>query len=114
MIELVQEDAAAIAELNDRFRKGDLSLGQWVLSEAVSKMSRVVQIVLCSKIQFTDRFTKDNDPWGEHDFGSVLLDSETYFWKISYYDKDLEYGSEDPANPDITHRVLTVMHRSEY
>lgn len=55
-----------------------------------------------------------NDPYGEHDFGKVVVNGVSCFWKISYYDNRLEYGSEDPANPDITTRVLTIMLTSEY
>ena len=37
-----------------------------------------------------------------------------YFWKIDYYDANLEYGSDDPANDAVTTRVLTIMEASEY
>lgn len=35
-------------------------------------------------------------------------------FKIDYYDLELEYGSEDPADPEQTVRVLTVMLPSDY
>jgi Protein of unknown function (DUF3768) len=59
-------------------------------------------------------FTPDNDPYGEHDFGSFEDGGERIFWKIGYYDQRMEHGSEDPADPDRTYRVLTVMFSSEY
>jgi len=31
-----------------------------------------------------------------------------------YYDRDLQFGSEDAANPTITRRVLTIMLADEY
>jgi Protein of unknown function (DUF3768) len=51
---------------------------------------------------------------GEHDFGSFTLAGRKFFWKIDYYDKELRYGSENPADPAATTRVLTLMLASEY
>jgi hypothetical protein len=50
----------------------------------------------------------------EHDFGSFELAGETFFWKIDYYNNDLVAGSEDPADPSKTTRVLTIMLAEEY
>jgi hypothetical protein len=61
-----------------------------------------------------DAFTEETDPYGEHDFGSVIVDGQSVFWKIDYYDVNYEYGSDDPADLKITRRVLTIMLASEY
>lgn len=66
------------------------------------------------KVRNFDAFSEDNDPHAEHDFGSFQHRGETVFWKIDYYDRTLTAGSEDPANPEATIRVLTVMLASEY
>jgi len=63
--------------------------------------------------EFSD-FTDDNDPWGEHDFGSFEHDGQKFFFKLDYYDNNLEFGSEDPSDPVQTTRVLTVMLAEEY
>ncbi len=62
---------------------------------------------------FSD-FDDDNDPHGEHDFGVVEMRGYKCFWKIDYYDADSEMLSPDPADPDVTRRVLTVMLADEY
>jgi hypothetical protein len=37
-----------------------------------------------------------------------------HFWKIDSYDRNTEFGSPDPADPDVTTRVLTIMRADEY
>jgi len=49
------------------------------------------------KVEMFDAFTADNNPHGERDFGSIEHNGEKVFWKIDYYDRSLQYGSEDPA-----------------
>ena len=62
---------------------------------------------------FTE-FNAENDPLGEHDFGTIELDGETYFFKIDYYSPDMQGGSEDPSSPEQTVRVMTIMRADEY
>ena len=35
-------------------------------------------------------------------------------FKIDYYDKSLEFGSPDPADPIVTERIITIMLAEEY
>jgi len=65
-------------------------------------------------VQSFSNFTKDNDPHGEHDFGSIKIEGETYFFKIDYYDLAMQFGSENSADPEQTTRVLTIMRADEY
>ena len=39
---------------------------------------------------------------------------ERVFWKLDYYDRELQFASEDAADPTITRRVLTIMLSDEY
>lgn len=106
-----------IAALNDAMRRaGPLSAGQnqWVLTRGVGDLGGPFLTIVCAKIAEFDAFTRDNDPYGEHDFGSLELGGERLFWKIDYYDLTLENGSPDPADPAVTRRVLTIMLASEY
>jgi hypothetical protein len=103
---------STIRSLNDEFRQTFVG-GRVVMTDGINALPDVIKAqVLSSVRQFTD-FTPDDDPHGEHDFGAFEVDGEKFFWKIDYYDKSLEYGSEDPANPDVTTRVLTIMLASE-
>jgi hypothetical protein len=107
-----------IRELNDAFRKGDRpELGRIMITSGVRDLVAAWPLGAAgvySIVQRYDRFTNGNDPHGEHDFGSFEFAGEKCFWKIDYYDKKLEYGSEDPADPAQTTRVLTILLASEY
>ena len=69
---------------------------------------------ILSEVRQFNHFTEANDLYDEHDFGSFDYKGEKIFWKIDYYDKNYQYLSEDPANPDVTNCVMTVMLASEY
>jgi Protein of unknown function (DUF3768) len=102
-----------IRELNDKFRR-NLQGGKVLVTAGVDALGpERVQAILKRVTEF-NAFTPDNDPYGEHDFGNFEDGGERFFFKIDYYDEHLEHGSEDPADPDRTSRVLTVMLASEY
>ena len=103
------EPAAKIAQLNDAFRKSGQDI---LLTAGVQTLPDVPGLI--QAVKDFDSFTPDNDPYGEHDFGSFELDAVKLFWKIDYYDRKLEYGSPDPADPAVTRRVLTILLAEEY
>jgi hypothetical protein len=101
--------------LNDAARcAGPAGPGQWVLTAGVSEQGRDFANLAIQAVRTFEAFTPDNDPYGEHDFGSLNLAGQVLFWKIDYFDRDLEHGSEDPADPAVTRRLITVMLASEY
>lgn len=102
-----------IKKLNDNFRKYLIG-GKILLTQGIDAKTyeEVTEIML--KVRHFNNFTKDNDPYNEHDFGSFDYKGEKLFFKIDYYDKNYQYLSEDPGNPDVTNRVLTVMLAEEY
>ena len=102
-----------IRQLNDTFRN-TLSGGEVMLTSGVRSLgSQAVSHILTAVRQFAD-FSADNDPYGEHDFGSFSHAGQKIFWKIDYYDQSLAYSSADPADPLVTKRVLTIMLAEEY
>ena len=69
---------------------------------------------ILAKVRAFDAFGEDNDPHGEHDLGIVEHGGVRCFWKIDYYDREMEMLSPDPADPSVTTRVLTIMLADEY
>jgi hypothetical protein len=102
-----------IRVLNDNFRSTFIG-GRVVMSAGVAALPLCGRAqVLINTRNFTD-FNEGNDPYDEHDFGGFEVAGERFFWKIDYYDRDMIVGSEDPADPDKTTRVLTIMLADEY
>ena len=102
-----------IATLNDKFRKSFIG-GEVLLSAGITAMSSEDKANIVSMVQNFNDFTEDNNVYGERDFGSFDYKDEKILWKIDYYDLNHKYMSEDPSNPDITNRVLTIMTVYEY
>lgn len=107
-----EERIGCTKELNDHFRKNPLARN-FITPGIKGNGSDFIAKVI-TKVQTFNNFTEDNDPHGEHDFGSFNLDGEKVFWKIDYYDLDMKLHSREEANPIVTNRVLTIMLASEY
>lgn len=105
--------ADKIRALNDAFRTTMIG-GRVVMTAGVNALASDVKAMVIRKVATFSDFTPDNDPHGEHDFGNFELGGHTFIWKIDYYDAAMEFGSEDPADPAKTTRVLTIMLASEY
>lgn len=108
-----ENSAPRIRELNDQLRKSLLG-GRILMTHGVSALSSEQTVELLTAVKAFDDFSEDNDPYGEHDFGSIDLHGTKYFWKIDYYDPSMTYGSEDATDPSKTVRVLTIMLAEEY
>ena len=102
-----------IAKLNDNFRKSFIG-GEVLLSAGIAAMSSEDKANIISMVQNFNDFTPSNDVYGEHDFLSIDYKGNKIFAKIDYYDLNYEFMSENPANPDITNRVLTILLSCEY
>ncbi|MDO6523932.1 DUF3768 domain-containing protein [Shimia thalassica] len=103
-----------LAEINDRFRRGFIG-GEVYLTRGIADLPALAQADIIAQVRRFDSFTEDNDPYGEHDFGSLNHSlAGKVFWKIDYYDPDKERGSEDPLDPAKTCRVLTILLAEEW
>lgn len=102
-----------VRELNDKFRSTFVG-GVVTLTQGMEEQCRELKAEVLRRIREFKHFNEDNDPHGEHDFGSFNIGGSRFFWKIDYYDRDLLNGSEDPADTSKTTRVLTVMLAEEY
>ena len=107
-------DHGRIRELNDRLRTEGLGRGSIMLTTGVQEKGGEFAIAAVKAIREFDDFSEDNDPWSEHDFGSVDVEGEKIFFKIDYYDLSMKHASDNPANEGCTHRVMTMMLASEY
>ena len=108
------DPTAKIRELNDAFRTALAGRGRIFVTAGISAMSPDDQVEVMRRVHTFGAFSPDNDPHGEHDFGSFEYAGKTIFWKIDSYDRDLDWGSPDPADETVTTRVLTVMLADEY
>lgn len=100
--------AETIARLNAQLRKTGEG-GTIVVTQGVLALKGFDRSILAAALANYDEFDVDNDPHGEGDFGDFSLFETDIYFKIDYYDPDLKFGSDDPANALRTHRVLTVM-----
>jgi hypothetical protein len=115
VIPMASERTKQIAALNDQLRcTFDRRLG--IVQATASVSASPHRECVFDAVKQYDFATADpgNDPYLERDFGAVTVRGQKYFFKIDYYDANLEYGSEDPSDPNKTRRVLTIMRAEEY
>ncbi|RUN75425.1 DUF3768 domain-containing protein [Sphingomonas sp. TF3] len=115
---------ATIARLNDALRQNLTQPGhnRVVMTIGVQELIGDVslfrnfhaQAELLRAIRDYDDFGPDVDPHGERDFGRFEFRGAALYWKIDYYDRTLDFGSSDPADPEMTTRVLTILLTHEY
>ena len=85
-----------IRELNDELRQQHRG-GMVVVTAGVQALG--AELILQTDDAVARFYGFDDDPYGEHDFGSVEVSGHTI---------------SDPADPAVTRRVLTIMLAEEY
>lgn len=117
------EIQSAIKRLNDNFRRYwfNPDHGTVVFTPGIDALlssdnnnHELTKLMACISSYDLNLFTEENDPWQEHDFGSFMFHGCKVIWKIDYYDKTMTDHSSNPADPRVTHRVMTVMLAEEY
>jgi hypothetical protein len=104
---------ATIRQLNDGLRTKFVG-GVVLMTAALAQTDEEKKRRVLHRVRSFDDFTEKNDPYNEHDFGAFCVDGERFFFKHDYYDRQMKYGSEDPADPEKTTRVLTIGLMSDY
>lgn len=102
-----------IRALNDQLRTTGKG-GDIVATSGIAALSLPIKVAIFAAVQAFDRFTTDNDPYGEHDFGLLEVAGQRVMFKIDYYANDLTGHSSDASDPNVTRRVLTILLASEY
>jgi len=74
-----------------------------VLTRGVASLKQMEINQVLKKVRDFNEFTKDNDPWEEHDFGAFERNGQKFFWKID------DYGGHEGYN-----LILTIMFAEEY
>lgn len=108
-----KERAKTVAALNDQFRS-TFTGGQVYMTSGIESLDERTRAEIIAAVMEFEAFDEDNDPYGEHDFGTVQIGDRHYVWKIDYYDLRMKFMSPDPTDPTVTRRVLTLLKPSEW
>lgn len=102
-----------ICAWNDHLRRCHRG-GMFVISRGVAALPRTVWAEVINAVAGFDAFTPENDPFGEHDCAVVAVGALEVIFKIDYFDPTLLHHSDDPSDPRVTRRVMTIMLTEEY
>jgi hypothetical protein len=104
---------ARIRALNDQLRQ-NFAAGLAVMTPGVAALGAEAVARIVKTIAVFDDFCHANDPYEEHDFGAFEADGHMIYFKIDYLDQSMSMHSPDPADPNVTERVITIMLAEEY
>jgi hypothetical protein len=113
-----QQRTERIALLNDAARQGNDRMARIVMTSGLLAelggdtvaQTMMAQARLMAALRHCT-FAPDSP---ERDFASMDVDGIKVLMKVDYYDTELAFGSEDPANPAMTRRVITLMRPADY
>jgi Protein of unknown function (DUF3768) len=108
-----EQKTARIRALNDALRRCGRG-GRIVITAGIEALGSQKLARILGAVAAFDNFSEDNDPYGEHDCAILRVDGLQVLFKIDYYDRTLTAHSDDPSDPAVTERVMTVMLAEEY
>lgn len=109
------DQTTRIAELNDLCRLGRdpsarIVITATCLAALADGADRIGEIVAQAEVLAAIRkYSFLPADGAERARGELTIRDTPVRFVIDYYDSALEWGSENPANPDVTTRVLTIM-----
>jgi hypothetical protein len=109
----VLSKSARIRELNDHVRQ-TFTGGAIMVTASFEALSAETKARALEQVRKFNKFDSDNDPHHEHDMAFFEVDGERMFFKLDYYALDMRHGSDDPADPAKTQRVLTIGLAADY
>lgn len=104
-----------IAILNDRCRQGFDRTARIVITAAclaalAGEGGMAGQILAQAEVMAAiRRYVFKPEDGSERARGDLVVAGHPVRFTIDYYDLSLEWGSEDPADPLVTTRVMTIM-----
>ncbi len=104
---------ARVRALNDAFRRSGTG-GRMLMTAGVAALPRDEQLAIVAAVMAFDSFDPGDDPYGEHDFGSLRVGAQHVMWKIDYYDRSERVHSSDPSDAAVTCQVMTIMLAEEH
>ncbi len=104
---------ARVRALNDAFRQSGTG-GRMLMTAGVAALPRDEQLAIVAAVMAFDSFDPGDDPYGEHDFGSLLIGLNDAMFKIDTYDRSERVHSPDPSDAAVTSRIMTIMLAEEY
>lgn len=109
------DQLSRIADLNDRCRHGldhharILITASCLAALAAGSGSAAKILAQATVMAAVRRYVFRPEDGAERNRGELLVAGEIVRFKIDYYDLSLEWGSEDPADPSVTTRVMKIM-----
>lgn len=109
------DQLSRIATLNDRVRQGLDPTARIVITTAclatlAGEGGKVAEILAQAEImKKIRRYVFKPEDGFDRASGDLIISGHAVRFKIDCYDLALEWGSEDPADPLVTTRVMTIM-----